>query len=165
MLRIRSMPVSPDIVQAADERADDVRTRLGRQQRLPGAEKQSVTLTRMPSLLRTEVALIPSRVSGHLTTTFLWMRASSRPSRTIWSALVDTTSALMSPSTMSQIMRICSSIGRPSLAIKVGLVVTPSTMPHAAPFFNSSRFAVSRKNFTRPSGFCPDYSKLIRRAV
>src|ERR1043165_2336454 len=53
----------------------------------------------------------------------------------------------MSPSTMSQIMRTWSSIGRPSLAISDGLVVTPSTTPHPAPFFSSSRLAVSRKNF------------------
>jgi len=33
------------------------------------------------------------------------------------------------------------------LAISEGLVVTPSTIPQAAPFRNSSRFAVSRKNF------------------
>src|SRR5690349_21906069 len=61
---------------------------------------------------------------------------------------VATTSALLSPSTIAQILRTCSSRGRPSLAIKVGLVVTPSTMPQEAPFFNSSRLAVSRKNFT-----------------
>src|SRR5262249_33610334 len=38
-------------------------------------------------------------------------------------------------------------MARPSFAISDGLVVTPSTMPHAAAFFSSSRFAVSRKNF------------------
>src|SRR5664280_2018922 len=54
----------------------------------------------------------------------------------------------MSPSTMSQIMRTWSSIGRPSLAISDGLVVTPSTIPQLAPFFSSSKFAVSKKNFT-----------------
>jgi hypothetical protein len=33
-------------------------------------------------------------------------------------------------------------------------VVTPSTIPQLAPFFSSSRFAVSRKNFTvAPSAF------------
>src|SRR6266487_268125 len=48
---------------------------------------------------------------------------------------------------MSQIMRTCSSMGRPSFAISDGLVVTPSTIPQLAPFFSSSRFAVSRKNF------------------
>src|SRR5206468_8084380 len=41
----------------------------------------------------------------------------------------------------------CSEISLPSLAIRVGLVVTPSTMPQLAPFFNSSRLAVSKKNF------------------
>src|SRR5262249_56211616 len=38
-------------------------------------------------------------------------------------------------------------MARPSFAISDGLVVTPSTMPHAAAFFSLSRFAVSRKNF------------------
>src|ERR1035437_5649228 len=101
----------------------------------------------MPSLLSAAVALIPSRVNGHFTTMFLWILASLRPSAIIASASVEITSALMSPSTMSQIMRTCSSIGRPSLAISDGLVVTPSTIPQLAPFFSSSRFAVSKKNF------------------
>src|ERR1035437_5360602 len=35
----------------------------------------------------------------------------------------------------------------PSFAISDGFVVTPSIMPQRAPAFNSSRFAVSRKNF------------------
>src|ERR1035437_4760990 len=107
----------------------------------------------MPSLLSAAVALIPSRVNGHFTTMFLWILASLRPSTSIASASVEITSALMSPSTMSQIRRTCSSIGRPSLAISDGLVVTPSTIPQLAPFFNSSRFAVSRKNFTCPPSF------------
>src|ERR1035438_4750435 len=125
----------------------------------PG-EKQSVTFTRRPSLLRALVAWIPSRVSGHFTTMFLWILASSLPSLIIAEASVDTTSALISPSTMSQIRRTCSAIGRPSFAISVGFVVTPSTMPQLAPFFNSSRFAVSRKIFTRlASG--PKFSKVV----
>ena len=33
------------------------------------------------------------------------------------------------------------------MAINVGFVVTPSTIPQLAPFFSSSRFAVSRKIF------------------
>src|ERR1035438_5945019 len=102
----------------------------------------------MPSLLSAEVAFMPSRVSGHFTTMFLWILASFRPSGIIAPASVEITSALMSPSTMSQIIRTCSSIGRPSLAISDGLVVTPSTTPQLAPFFSSSRFAVSKKNFT-----------------
>src|SRR5581483_9439719 len=61
---------------------------------------------------------------------------------------VEVTSALMSPSTMLQISRMCSSNGLPSLAISDGLVVTPSTMPQLAPLRSSSRLAVSRKNFT-----------------
>src|SRR5277367_4803924 len=63
---------------------------------------------------------------------------------------------------MSQILRIWSSIGLPSLAISVGFVVTPSTMPHAAPFFNSSRFAVSRKNFMELAFRKHQYSLEVR---
>ena len=37
----------------------------------------------------------------------------------------------------------------PSLAIRLGLVVTPSKMPRSATSLISSRFAVSRKNFMR----------------
>src|SRR5260370_22597656 len=85
------------------------------------------------------------------------MLASLRTPAIIAPASRETTSALTSPSTMSQIMRTCSSIGRPSLAISDGLVVTPSTIPQLAPFFNSSRFAVSKKNFTS-SPPCPSIS-------
>ena len=112
------------------------------------AEKHSVTFTRMPSLLNAAHAMMPSRVSGHFTTMFLWILDRLWPSRIIEEASVATTSALMSPSTMSQMRRTCSSIGRPSLAMRDGLVVTPSRIPQLAPFLISSRFAVSRKNFT-----------------
>src|SRR5690606_11669408 len=89
------------------------------------------------------------------------MPASARPPRTMPSASRDTTSALTSPSTMSQISRICSSMGLPSRAISDGLVVTPSTIPQAAPAFRSSRLAVSRKNFTRYAPeFIGNYSRL-----
>src|SRR6185369_2953590 len=91
---------------------------------------------------------MPSLVNGHFTTIFLWILASLSPSAIIAADSVETTSALTSPSTISQIMRTCSSIGRPYLAISDGLVVTPSTIPQLAPFFSSSRFAVSKKNFT-----------------
>src|SRR5262249_33808420 len=77
------------------------------------------------------------------------MRASFRPSAIISGDSVETTSALISPSTMSQIIRICSSIGRPSFAMSVGFVVTPSRIPQLTPVFNSSKFAVSRKNLIR----------------
>src|SRR4051794_36542961 len=49
---------------------------------------------------------------------------------------------------MSQIFRICSSIGWPSFAMSEGFVVTPSTTPHSTPRRSSSRLAVSRKIFT-----------------
>ncbi len=110
------------------------------------AEKHSVTFTRMPSLLSAEQASMPSRIRGTFTITFLWILASSRPSEIIAFASTETTSALTGPSTMPQMAAICSLIGLPSLAIRLGLVVTPSTMPHLAPARSSSRFAVSRNN-------------------
>src|SRR5436190_7843546 len=116
----------------------------------------------MPSLASAEVALMPSRVNGHFTTMFLWILASLWPSVIIAPDSVETTSALISPSTMSQIIRTCSSMGRPSLAINDGFVVTPSTIPQLAPFFSSSRFAVSRKNFIEAS--CRSPSSVYRDA-
>ena len=52
--------------------------------------------------------------------TFGWIFARRRPSSTIWPAVVAMTSALTSPSMISQIAGICSSIGLPSLAIRDG---------------------------------------------
>ena len=112
-----------------------------------GAEKQSVTLVRMPSLDRALQALMPSRIKGNFTTMFLWIFASFRPSAIMAADSIATTSAEMSPSMMSQIALTCSSIGLPSFAISEGFVVTPSTMPQSAPFLISSRLAVSRKIF------------------
>src|ERR1043165_342603 len=120
------------------------------------AEKQSVTLTRMPSEVSCRVAFSPSGVSGHLTTTFLAMPAYSRPSRSIPSVSRLVTSAETSPSTISQMAATCARKSTPpSLATSEGFVVTPSTKPSAAPSRISSRFAVSRKNFITsllPSG-------------
>ena len=95
-------------------------------------EKQSVTFTRMPSDVSRLVALIPSGISGHLTTMFLWILASSRPSFTIASASTLTTSALIGPSTMPQTSRSTSRKLRPSFATNDGLVVTPSRTPRLA---------------------------------
>src|ERR1017187_1503595 len=157
------MPVQPMSSRRPTNRLMMYAPPLAASSACPG-EKHSVTFTRMPSDERALVAWIPSRVSGHFTTMFLWILASSLPSLIIAEASVDTTSALISPSTISQIRRTCSAIGRPSFAISEGLVVTPSTMPQLAPFFNSSRFAVSRKIF-KDWPLVPSLAKSCRPAV
>src|SRR6516225_7245613 len=147
MLRTRSIPVEPTSSSLPTNGLIKYAPALAARRAWPG-KRQSVRLARVYSLLGAALPRIPSRVRGHFTTTFLWILASRLPSSTMAANSVATTSALMSPSTMSQIFRTCSSSARPSLAIKVGFVVTPSTMPQLAPFRNSSRLAVSRKNFT-----------------
>src|SRR5687768_13435486 len=112
------------------------------------AEKQRVTFTRIPSSDRCRVAFNPSRVSGHLITTFGAIFEYSRPSRTIPSLSWLVTSAETGPWTISQIAAMCCLKSTfPSFAIREGLVVTPSARPNAAPSRISLRFAVSRKNF------------------
>ena len=56
------------------------------------------------------------------------------------------TSALTGPSTRSQISAMTSSMGRPDLAISVGLVVTPSTRPVATSSLSRPTSVVSRKS-------------------
>ena len=98
------------------------------------AEKQRVTLTLIPSSLRTRVAFRPSRVSGHLTTTLGAIFAYSRPSRIIPSASSLVHSAEIGPATISQMAAMCCLKSTlPSLAIRLGFVVTPSASPSAAP--------------------------------
>src|SRR5712691_1452335 len=116
-----------------------------------GAEKTSVMLIRMPWLLSALVALSPSVVHGHLTTMFLCTPAQCRPSRTMPSASVATTSAEMGPFTVSQIWTRISSGSPPSLESRVGLVVTPSITPSAAASRISFKLAVSRKIFMSAS--------------
>jgi len=67
--------------------------------------KMRVTLTRMPRLASAWVALRPSTIIGHFTTMFLWSLASFSPSSIIADASVEMTSALIGPSTISQISR------------------------------------------------------------
>src|SRR5262245_9967318 len=110
-------------------------------------EKMSVMFTRWPSAVSTLVALRPSTVQGHFTTMFLCSEAQCRPSRTMPSTSVATTSAEMGPSTVLQISSRISSGSPLSLARRLGLVVTPSTTPRAAPSRISFRLAVSRKIF------------------
>src|SRR6266849_1877615 len=101
----------------------------------------------MPWPVRYFTALRPSLVSGHFTTTFCGIWASSSPSFTMPSKSVATTSRLTSPGTMPLISSTCGRNGRFSLAMSVGLVVTPSTTPSATPSLISLTFAVSRKIF------------------
>src|SRR5712692_4111828 len=104
----------------------------------------------MPSPERCLTALSPSFVSGHLTTTFGAIWASSLPSLTIPSKSVATTSRLTSPGTIEQISSTRGRNGRFSLAMSEGFVVTPSTTPMATPSLISETFAVSRKIFIVP---------------
>ena len=67
------------------------------------AEKQSVTLTMVPSPVSVLQALSPSQVSGTLTVTFLAILARMRPSRSMPSVSVAATSAETGPGTMAQI--------------------------------------------------------------
>ncbi len=111
------------------------------------AEKHSVTLVRIPSCAKTRTAFRPSSMSGTLTTTFLWIFASSRPSRRISSRVVASTSAEMGPSTISQISAITWRVGLPALARSDGLVVTPSMAPIAWASLISAMSPVSMKIF------------------
>jgi hypothetical protein len=60
---------------------------------------------------------------------------------------VAVTSAETGPGVMAQISAITSAILRPDLAIRLGLVVTPSTRPASARERISDTSAVSTKNF------------------
>jgi hypothetical protein len=60
---------------------------------------------------------------------------------------VAVTSAETGPGVMAQISAITSAILRPDLAMRLGLVVTPSTRPASARDRISDTSAVSTKNF------------------
>ena len=113
----------------------------------------SVMLTRLPSAVSTFVALSPSAMQGILTTMFLWSDARWRPSRSIPSASVATTSPEIGPSMVLQISTRISSGSPFSLASRLGLVVMPSTTPSVAASRISARLAVSRKIFMIPCLF------------
>src|SRR5215208_7591074 len=146
MSRMRSMPTAP---------MSSRRPRNGLMYVAPafaessacGAEKQSVWFTRMPLPDRYFTALSPSLVSGHLTTAFGAICASSSPSFTMPSKSTATTSRLTSPGTIEQISSTSGRKGFFSLAMRDGFVVTPSTTPIATPSLISETFAVSRKIF------------------
>ena len=64
------------------------------------------------------------------------------------------TSAEMGPFTMPQISSMIASKGLPdSLAMRLGLVVTPSRMPHSLMRLISAILAVSMKNFMGSPGW------------
>ena len=107
----------------------------------------SVTLTLIPSEERTLVAFRVSTHMGSLTLMFLWILASSRPSLIISSAVMDMASAEMGPSTTSAISFTRVLTSTPSLAMRLGLVVTPSRIPQLLISLIMSRFAVSMKIF------------------
>ena len=110
-------------------------------------EKIRVTLTLMPSEARILVALRVSTHMGSLTLMLGWMAASSLPSFTISSAVVDMASAEMGPSTISAISLTRVRTSTPSLAMRLGLVVTPSRIPQLLISLIMSRLAVSMKIF------------------
>src|SRR6184192_216196 len=110
-------------------------------------EKHSVMLILIPCPLRHLHAFTPSRVVGSFTTTCSFQPAKSWPSRHMAPASVPTTSTLTGPPTILQISSTVGLNGLPSLAMSVGLVVTPSKTPSAAASRISPIFPVSKKIF------------------
>ena len=94
--------VGRDVVETADERADEGGANLGGEQRLGRREHQRHVDAECPSVRRVLHARTPSFVNGTFTTTCGSIVASSRPSRIMPSASVDSTSALTGPLTISQ---------------------------------------------------------------
>jgi hypothetical protein len=111
------------------------------------ALKHSVTLTMVPPWVSARQALRPSHVSGTLTAMLGAISARWRPSPIMPSASSAVTSALTGPSTRLQISLTTSLKSRPDLAMREGLVVTPSMSPIETSSRMSSMSAVSAKNF------------------
>ena len=88
--------VEADVVVAADERRDEGRAGLGREQRLAGREAQ-VTLTIVPSAVSALQVLRPSGVSGTLIAILSAIFRSTSASRIIPSWSSATTSAETGP--------------------------------------------------------------------
>src|ERR1700683_4794492 len=111
-------------------------------------EKTSVQLTRIPRSWSVLMSFTPGSMNGTLTTMFEDHEETSIASFSIWSYSVATTSALMSPlGTSAQILRTVSLHPWRDLAMRVGLVVTPSIIPHSAACLTSSTSPVSTKSF------------------
>ena len=89
----------------------------------------------------------PSSVSGTLIVMLSPSVSSLAASRSMSSAPVATTSADTGPSTSLAISAMTSRKLLPDLAIRLGLVVTPSSSPVAASSSISRVSAVSTKNF------------------
>src|SRR5690606_20301611 len=113
-------------------------------------EKHSVTFTLMSSARKRRHATRPASVSGTLMTMLSAIFASSRPSASIFSVSVATTSALIGPGTARQMSSRMSRGLAPLPAAfdsREGFVVMPSISPASAARRISVRSAVSRKNF------------------
>ena len=104
-------------------------------------------MTCVPSSDSARQVRSPASVSGTFTATLGAMPRRYRPSASIGSNSVAVTSAETGPGVMEQISAITSAILRPDLAIRLGLVVTPSTRPVSASERISATSAVSTKNF------------------
>ena len=110
-------------------------------------EKHSVTFTMVPSDDSALQAFKPSIVSGTLMVTFLAILRRTSASFIMPAKSKAATSAETGPVVMAQISLITSLKGRPDLAMRDGLVVTPSTKPISANSRISATSPVSAKNF------------------
>ena len=122
--------------------------------------KISVQLVLMPSSAKRLIASSPFSDIATLTTMFGASVAKWRPSSSIPSTSSATTSAETGPGVILQTSLRISSYEPPTLAYRVGLVVTPSSTPQRAAVLISSMSAVSRKIFmwagsSRSSMRCP----------
>ncbi len=117
-------------------------------------EKQSVTLTIVPSPVSARQAFSPSGVSGTLIATLSPTLRSTSASRSMPSQSSATTSAETGPATTAAISRSTSRKSRPDLWTRLGLVVTPSSSPVAASSRISAISAVSAKNFMSAPWLC-----------
>src|SRR5690625_979584 len=111
------------------------------------ALKISVTFVLILRSLNAFTAFKPSSVIGTLTVILGAIAANSFPSSIIPSASSAITSALTEPDTSAVISFKRSWKDTPSLATRLGFVVTPAKTPNSCAARISSIFAVSTKNF------------------
>ena len=135
-----------DVVEPADERADEGRADLGGEQRLRRREDQRDVDARPldDSVLH---ACTPVLRERHLDDDVLVDRARSRPSRIMPSKSVATTSALVGPlHDLADLLEDLAVVAG-SFASSDGLVVTPSMMPSGTSASISLRLPESMKSF------------------
>jgi len=125
-----------NIIQPADKGEIYVAPALAANRACTG-EKQSVTLVLIPSADSALTAFSPSRIRGILITIFFASFTRWCASLTMEEKSTLITSALTGPSTTSHISFNTCSGSRPSRAMRVGLVVTPSINPMLAASFIS----------------------------